>query len=226
MTTRTPIEIGEWYHCFNRGVDKRRIFTSDVDYKRFLTLLYICNGTHNIRIAERYNSSFDSILSDTSLNRGKPLVEIGAYALMPNHLHILCREVREGGIATFMQKVFTGYTMYFNRKYTRTGSLLSGTFKSRHVGDDAYFKQVVAYVLLNPAELFDPQWKEGMGDIKRITDKLLQYSYSSLSDFLGEQRLQGGIVSDLSDHYDKKPSLENMARVAQEYYKDNLSPKV
>lgn len=213
--------MGEWYHCFNRGVDKRRIFEADADYKRFITLLYVCNGDKNIRLAERYDPTFEGVLADSSIDRGKPLVELGAYTLMSNHFHLVCKEIRGGGIAMFMQKICTGYTMYFNRKYQRTGALLAGTFKSKHVDDDDYFKQVIPYVLLNHAEIFEPKWKEGVGDIKRIEKKLLQYPYSSLVDFVGSRRPQKKIVSDLSEYYDKKPSLTKMAREAREYYQEH-----
>jgi len=217
--------VGEWYHCFNRGVDKRRIFETTADYERFLSLLYICNGSKNVRLAERYDSSLDAVLADRLLDRGEPLVELGVYTLMPNHFHLVCRQVCDKGIAAFMQKVCTGYTMYFNKKQQRTGALLSGTFKSKHVEDDRYFKKVVSYVLLNHAELFEPKWKEGEGDINLLGEKLLQYPYSSLPDFLGTQRAQGSIVSDLSEYYDKSPSLEDIIHEANEYYQER-SPKV
>ena len=223
MATRRPMAVGEWYHCFNRGVDKRRIFETTADYERFLSLLYVSNGVKNVRLADRYDSSLSAVLADNLLDRGEPLVELGVYTLMPNHFYLVCREVRDKGIATFMQKVCTGYTMYFNKKQQRTGSLLAGTFKSKHVGDDQYFKKVVSYVLLNHAELFEPKWKEGRGDIALLGEKLLQYPYSSLSDFLGTQRLQGNIVSNLSEYYDKIPSLEDMIYEAHEYYEEHSS---
>lgn len=124
-----------------------------------------------------------------------------------------------------MQRVSTGYTMYFNKKYGRTGALLAGTFKSKHIADDRYFKQAVAYILLNPAELFEHGWKEGKGNIKRLKQRLPHYIYSSLPDFNGEVRLQGKILSDLSDYYDKKPSLGHLVREAHAYYREQ-SPKV
>lgn len=225
MATRDPIVIGEWYHCFNRGVDKRLIFSSDADYQRFLTLLYICNGTVHIRLSDQYDTSLESILKDNTLNRGEPLIELGVYTLMPNHFHLVCKQIHEKGVALFMQKVCTGYTMYFNKKQQRTGSLFSGTFKSKHVSDDRYFKKVVSYVLLNHVELFEPKWKEGKGDTTQLEEKLKLYPYSSLLDFLGEKRLKGSIVSDISHYYDTKPSLQDLMKEAQEYYLEH-SPKV
>src|ERR1700679_3572183 len=110
MGSRAPFAIGEWYHCFNRGVDKRSIFEQPGDYERFLIQLYIGNGTKNIRASQLSSIKLDAVLEDNRMDRGEPLVDIGAYALMPNHFHLILKEVRANGIPTFMQKLCTGYT--------------------------------------------------------------------------------------------------------------------
>lgn len=226
MANRAPMAPEEWYHCYNRGVDKRKVFEDIADYERLLTLLYVCNGTKNIQIADRYDTSLVGILSDKSIYLGNPIVEIGAYALMPNHPHFIFRQIQDKGISIFMQKVFTGYTMYFNKKYTRTGALFAGTFKSKHVPDDRYLKQLVSYVLLNPVELFEPGWKKGLGNINQIKKQLLVYPYSSFPDFFGTGRPEGKILgSALEKLYDRRPSMKEMLKNAQEYYQEH-SPKV
>jgi putative transposase len=153
------------------------------------------------------------------LDRMLPRAELVAYCLMPNHFHLILKEVRPGGIATYMQKILTGYTMYFNKKYERTGALLSGTFKSKHLYDDRYLKHAISYVHLNPAELFEHDWKKGTGDIGRIEEKLLGYTYSSLLDFHGIGRPEHILLNaDLESLFDAKPSLSAMLAEAQEYY--------
>ena len=226
MATREPFVVDEWYHCFNRGVDKRIVFEGPGDYERFLTHIYISNGSKNIRVSTLPSTDLNSILLDESIDRGEPIVEIGAYSLMPNHFHILIKETQEGGIATFMQKTFTGYTMYFNNKNERTGALFAGTFKSRHVSDDRYLKQLVPYILLNPIELFEASWKEGVGDINALEKKLMRYEYSSLPDFAGHARPLGKLVGNsLRSYYDLVPSLEEMLNDARSYY-EQYSPQV
>src|SRR3989344_2158390 len=79
-----------------------------------------------------------------------------------------------------MQKVMTGYTMYFNKRYKRTGPLFAGVFKSRHITHDPYLKHVVSYIHLNPAELFDSRWKLGSAVTQKIKNGLYTYPYSSL----------------------------------------------
>jgi putative transposase len=149
MAPRAPFAPGEWYHCYHRGVDKRRVFTDEAEYRRLELLLYMCNGVEHVHPSNVIRSP-EEIFIDPAIERGEPLVHIGAYALMPNHIHLLMREARPGGISAFMQKVLTGYTMYFNKKHARTGPLFAGVFKSKHVADDRYFKRAWSYIHLNP----------------------------------------------------------------------------
>jgi len=223
MSTRPPMAIGEWYHCYTRGVDKRKVFESQEDYDRFLVHLYVANGTRNIRVSDMRDTRLKRVLEDESLDRGHPIVEIGAYSLMPTHVHFLLREIRDGGIALFMQKTFTGYTMYFNNKNERTGALFSGTFKSKHVNEDRYLKQVIPYILLNPVELFYPDWKNGIGDIDSVEKKLLAYPYSSLQEFqsVSIERPHKKIVNGSFEmYYEQLPTLSQMLCDAHEYYRE------
>lgn len=224
MATREACVTGEWYHCFNRGVDKRIVFDEDGDYRRFVTLLYTSNGSRPVRISDSFHPDLDALLRK-NIDRGTPLVEIGAYALMPNHPHLAVRQVADNGIARFMQKVFTGYTMYFNLKYQRTGALFAGTYKAIRVSDDDYFKQLIPYVLLNPAELFEPRWKEGVADLEKLEKQLRAYRYSSLPDFLGETRPESKIVSSLDEYYDLRPTLPGMLTDAHLFYRER-APEV
>ena len=216
---RQPIEVNEWYHCYNRGVDKRRVFLAKDDYERFLVLMYTGNSSVPAHTFHLKDKKLQAVLCDEGLERGEPIVEIGAYSLMPNHFHFVLKEIQKGGIALFMQKVFTGYTMYFNAKNERTGSLFAGTFKSKHIGKDDYLKRLVSYIHLNPAELFDPTWKRGRGNIAAVERRLKKYPYSSLPDFLGvarmERRLLGNTMFEL---FDSLPDARQILEDARAYY--------
>lgn len=191
MTRTFSIAIGEFYHVYNRGTDKRRIFMSRADRDRFLILLYLANqgGPVDVKLQ-------GSTLLETANERdGEPLVEIIAYCLMPNHFHLLLREVEEGGISKFMQKLTTGYTMYFNKKYDRNGSLFQGRFKATHVGDDRYMRYLISYIHLNPIKLVEPKWKEvGITDKSRAEQFLEEYAQSSYLDYLGRKRPENMIL--------------------------------
>ena len=226
MGIRTPVAVGEWYHCYNRGVERRRVFESVKDYERFLLLMYVGNGSNPIHVSNLKERNLYSILSSLSLDRGDPLVEIGAYSLMPNHFHFLLKEIRDGGIASFMQKVFTGYTMYFNKKNERTGALFSGVFKSKHVADDCYLKWLLAYIHLNPVELIEPKWKGGEGNLKEINKYLSNYGYSSLLDFYNSERPEKKLLGEsIFELYEEAPALKDMLKEAQEYHQAFIKAK-
>ncbi|MSU54711.1 MAG: hypothetical protein EXS48_02685, partial [Candidatus Staskawiczbacteria bacterium] len=162
MLRKDPFITGEYYHIYNRGIDKRVIFKSKKDYERFVMLLYIANSNsdsfHLDNLINRQNKKFNEILS---LGKNNPLVSIGAWCLMPNHFHLLVKQEVDGGITKFMRKIGTGYSMFFNIKYERSGSLFGGPFKSKLIGiDDDYMKHLFGYTHINPIEIHFPNWKE------------------------------------------------------------------
>jgi REP element-mobilizing transposase RayT len=131
---------GEIFHCYNRGVDKRTVFEDPHDYIYFLKLLRHFNTSS-------VSGSLKMVEKKEPVN---PPVTILAYCLLPNHYHLLlrCNDV-EGGLSKYMQRVGGGYTMYFNQKYERSGSLFQGKFKAKLVQSDSYLKHIIAYVGYN-----------------------------------------------------------------------------
>ena len=107
MARQTQIAPEEFYHLYNRGVEKRKTFIGRADYERFEALLYLANQTEPADLKYQ-GSSFTEI---REARTGDPLVEIVAYCLMPSHFHLLVREHVEGGIAKFMQKLTTAFTL-------------------------------------------------------------------------------------------------------------------
>ncbi len=185
--------FNEFYHIYNRGVDKRTVFLDDSDRDRFLVLLYLCNSIEAVHISAIQGSTLKDFLN---VDKGEVLVSIGAYCLMPNHFHILIREKTEGGVSLFMQKVSTAYTMYFNMKYKRTGPLFAGRFKAQHAADDNYLKYLFAYIHLNPVKLIEPRWREeGILNITKVTKYLDSYRYSSYFDYKEINRMEKIILN-------------------------------
>ncbi|PJC49435.1 hypothetical protein CO033_01550 [Candidatus Nomurabacteria bacterium CG_4_9_14_0_2_um_filter_32_10] len=187
---KVDFEIGEFYHIYNRGNSKQKIFNNKEDYERFIKLLFLSNGNNSFKIHFIKND----VVYD--FDRGERLVDIGAYCLMPNHFHLLIKEKVENGISKFMQKLTTAYVMYYNEKYKRIGSLFEGKFKSEHVGNDRYLKYTFSYIHLNPIKLLESKWKElGIKDKNRAINFLKDYKYSSFKDFLREARIESSILS-------------------------------
>jgi len=192
MSRKTPFSLGENYHIYNRGNDKRVTFQNKTDYDRFIALLYLCNSVKNIRLSDYPKVKLEKLLD---IKRGETIVDIGAYCLMPNHFHLLIHEKTENGISKFMQKLLTAYTMYFNKKNERTGSLFGGLFKATHANEDNYLKYLFSYIHLNPVKLIEPRWKEkGISDKKKANSFLNLYDYSSFLDFTGKQRKESVIL--------------------------------
>lgn len=192
MTTRVmQLVPDEFYHIYNRGTDKRTIFYDSADHNRFLELLYLSNSEYLVKVSDvkkRKNSVYE-------FDRGKQLVAIGAYCLMPNHFHLLLTPLVDDGISKFMGKLGTSYSMYFNKRYIRTGSLFQGTFKSSHASTDEYLKYLYAYIHLNPVKLIDPTWREeGIKNSNEAFIYASNYNYSSLSEYLGGVRAENNIL--------------------------------
>lgn len=181
---------GEYYHLYNRGIDKKVIFLDKEDYTHFLYLMYVCNTTKSIKIRD-LGKNFE---------RGETVVYIGAYCLMPNHFHILLRTKNENGVSKYMRKLLTAYAMYFNKKYSRTGRLFANTFKSSHVNSDIYFKYIYAYIHLNPAKLIDKNWKDKRSKPKtELLEFIFEYPYSSLSEYYKDiERKNKNHITDLT----------------------------
>ncbi len=136
--TVVPLITGEVYHVYNRGSDKRRIFDDKQDYLRFYQSLYLFNSAEPV-------INFSSARTNIEQSRNV-LVDIYAYALLPNHFHILLEQKEEGGISEFMKRVLGGYTSYYNERYIRSGTLFQGTFKRVHVDSDEQYRYLFAYV--------------------------------------------------------------------------------
>lgn len=141
------IKIGDYYHIYSRGVDNQCIFKENLDYLRFMGSIFQFNTKLNVE----YNKY-------KQIKREK-LVKIYCFTLMPNHFHMILKEIREGGISLFMQKLLSGYSLYFNKKYERKGRLMETTFKDKLIDEDDYFKYLTRYIWNNPLKLKHPEYQ-------------------------------------------------------------------
>src|SRR3989344_5764968 len=145
---RQPFITGEYYHIYNRGVDKRNVFNSRKDLERFLESIKEFNRIEAIGSIRNKRKNLQTVLKALSGSK-KPLVSFVVYCLNPNHFHFVLKQLMDGGIAKFMQKLQAGYTYYFNVKYSRTGALFQGTFKSQIMANENYFNKILGYVNKN-----------------------------------------------------------------------------
>lgn len=175
------------YHIYNRGIEKRITFLDQNDYKRFVHDLAAFNSTEPILSAVQRFSPKYSGFQISEVKPRKRLVELLVFTLMPNHFHLLVRPIIENGIVKFMQKLGTGYTMYFNKKYERVGSLFQGTYKKVVVTEEAHFIHLPFYIHANPLDNSFPQWREGrVSNFKKAMEYLENYRWSSFPDYIGK----------------------------------------
>lgn len=180
MQRAAPFEVGECYHVYKRGVNKAEIFNKTSDWDHFQHLLYTRNSD------KRIDSARVKGLPLHKIDRGETIVNIMAYACMPNHFHLLIHEKIEGGISTFMSKLSTAYSMYINIKYNRTGTLMCRPFRSQHIDSDEYFRWCVSYIHCNPLEL-----NSGASD----RTFLRTFKYSSFPDYFLTERDEATILN-------------------------------
>lgn len=202
----------EHYHIFNRGVDKRTIFEDEDDHYRFLHGLYEFNDKNLTapfiqRIGKRlptatYKTLREKISKEKNVKREK-LVDILSFCLMPNHYHLILKQLQENGISKFMHKLGTGYTNFFNLKNERKGSLFQGPFKAVYVKDDTQMMHLSRYIqVLNPGELAEPKIREGIiRSADGLQDFLKNYKWSSYSDYIGEDNYPSLINKELLSGY-------------------------
>jgi putative transposase len=181
---------GEVYHIYNRGVEKRNIFLDDEDYFRFIHDLFEFNDEKpaaNFYYKKPFLQSYEAKPHKIEYRR-KLLVEILIFCLMPNHFHLLLRQKREGGIAEFMHKLGTGYSMSFNQKYERIGSLFQGPYKAILVEKETHFIHLPYYIHSNPLDLIMPEWRDReIKDYKKAIKFLENYRWSSFPDYIGKK---------------------------------------
>lgn len=133
------------YHIMFRGINKQEIFSSDYDYEKLKEIIFSLKDAYGI--------------------------EIYAYCMMPNHMHLFLHEAEQGGISDFMKRVLSHYAGWYNFKYERTGHLFANRYKSLPVEDDSYFLTLAKYIHRNPV-------KAG------LVENMQDYRYSSYSDYI------------------------------------------
>ncbi len=182
-----------------RAIDGIELFPDKQDYLRMIHDLFEFNdvnpATSTFRVTSR--RSRDNVtkqgfvtLSRIQIQERKTrelLVEIFAFCLMPNHVHLLLKQFRKNGISKFMQK-FGGYALYYNGKYGRKGHLFQDKFKEVHIEDDRQLRTAFVYIHTNPVALIFPGWKEkGITSVKKAATFIEKYRWSSYSDYLGKK---------------------------------------
>lgn len=162
-----PFVNGEYYHIYNRGLEKQNIFANNKDYSRFIQAIFY----YQIQNPKPKFSTYRKIKT-FPINENKKIVDIICYCLMPNHFHLLIKQVKEGGISEFMRKISESSTKYRNTKYNRLGPLFQGAFKAVHIETEEQLVHVSRYIHLNPL-------------VSLLVKDLKIYPWSSYLEYIG-----------------------------------------
>ncbi len=160
---------GQFYHVFNRGVEKRTTFIDRRDYNRFVdSLNYYRAKDQRVRFSFRGRLP----ILNKDIPSGPLFAEVVSYCLMPNHFHLLLKQVNDSGITTFLSKLSNSYTKYFNTRHKRVGPLFQGSFKAVRIESDEQLTHVSRYIHLNPL-------------IDYLVKDIKTYVYSSYLEYIG-----------------------------------------
>ncbi len=183
-----PLITDEIYHVFNKGSAAQLIFLNNNDYQRAQDLLfYYKHVTPPIkfsRLASLPMSDRQDLLNQLEKER-KNFVDLISYCFMPNHFHLLIKQLVDGGISKYLSNLSNSYTRYFNTKYKRTGAILQGKFKAVHIESNEQLLHVSRYIHLNPYSA---------SIIKRPQD-IIRYPFSSITK-LFTSKVESKLITD------------------------------
>lgn len=192
--SRKEYGAGGYYHIYNRGVEKRKIFLDDADYKAFLGYMKLYLSPPNLQGQALKDEAGKSIPPSHAPNNYAGEIEVIAYCLMPNHFHIFLRQNSDRGIAKFMQSLVQRYVMYFNKKYRRVGVLFQGRYKTVLITNESQFTYITKYIHRNPLNILP----SGPGP-----EGLREYKYSSYGNYLGLFRQSWVKTEDILSYFSK-----------------------
>lgn len=162
-----PFVNGEFYHLYNRGLEKKDIFFQNRDYSHFIkTFFYYQIEDPKPRFSTYRRSKLFPV------DPTKKIVDVICYCLMPNHFHLLIKQLKDGGISEFMRRFILSYIKYRNLKYNHQGPLLNGSFKAVRVESDEQLIHLSRYIHLNPL-------------VSLLVRDLKLYSWSSYKTYIG-----------------------------------------
>ena len=195
---------GEIYHIIVRAIDDNLIFKDTNDHYRGIFSIYEFNNVTPVNIRDRRKQrkkekTIEKIASRLPMSgfpdigsRGNygdirdRLVDILCFCFMPNHIHLLVKQIKDNGVSRFMQKVGIGMSKYLNKKYQRKGHVFQDAFKSVRIENDRQLSAVFNYIHINPLSLIEPGWKEkGIKDIEKDIEFIDNYKWSSYQDYIG-----------------------------------------
>lgn len=210
MIRKDRLISGHFYHIYSRTVLNVSEFKKKENASRLVQAFLLANSTQSGQafnyLRNDRNATLKKALEITK--QGKKLVDVLCYAIMPDHYHLLLRQLIKNGITDFMRKCNTSIAKYVNIKNNRTGSLFESCFKSKYIDSNEYLLHLSLYIHLNPLDFIDNKnWRfNKLKDWRSKKEKLLNYPWSSLKNFLDD---------------DYKDSILSGTKIISDQFSDN-----
>ncbi|MBI3486527.1 transposase [Candidatus Daviesbacteria bacterium] len=173
----------------------------DSDYHRLLEVLYYYQFS-----GPKPRFSTHKYFRNQTFNKNPKIVEIISYCLMPNHFHLLLKQLKDGGIQEFIRKISNSYTKYFNTKHKRVGPLFQGNFKAKDIETDEQLVHVSRYIHLNPF-------------VAGLTNNLENFPYSSYQEYLEPTQNKLSIPKVIMDFFKKPADYQKFIEDQKDYSK-------
>lgn len=215
-----------YYHIYNRGVEKRRIFEDKQDYGVLLYYVkeYLLPKDDDLLLNQLSIPGLpwhekSKILQLMRLNNFASEIDLVAYCLMPNHFHFLIRQRSSGSMDRFMNSLATRYTMYFNKRHNRVGPLYQDVYKAVLVNSDAQLLHLSRYIhkqAFPKGDAFESQpssypeycglrsteWIKPRIVLDFFPGKVIATSYQTfVKDFIDPDFILRLTIEDIGDHF-------------------------
>ncbi len=195
--TKELITKGNFGHIYNRGGRKMPIVYNEADKWRFLKSLRYLNDEYSIPNLFRYIEQEIKSGKCRHFERPKnwpsprPLVKILSYCLMPNHFHLLLKQITQGGISKFMGRFSDSFTKHINTKHNISGRLFQSPYQLKFIKDEKYLQYVDAYIqVFNIFELYPGGLEKAIKEFDKAFNFVLEYPFCSLGESFGKRNLR------------------------------------
>jgi len=223
-----PHTVGSIMHVVKRGARGLPITRDKADAQRFVRLLYYANDVYHDEFWEPSTKGFDKFYRPDKWPEQEPLVKVLAWTLMSNHFHLVLKEVKEGGIAKFMQKLCSSMGTHFNKKYKESGSLFQGSYKGRtaDLHGDSYLRLLAVYVMLkNPFELYPGGLTKAIRYFDKAYEWALKQPFCSVGDFAAGKLPPIGDPDIFGEIFESPDDFKKFAKESLLYKLDQLTSK-
>lgn len=207
-----PLVDQEYYHIFNRGVNKRSLFKSRFDYIRFLSITRFYSFTNTpVKFSKLIQlSAPEQNRYWNKLEQQPKLVNILSFCYMPNHYHFILQQISPNGITKFISNLQNSYARYFNTKYDRIGPLWQGQFKAVMVESSNQLLHLSRYIHLNPYT----------NSVVKSLTAVKNYPWSSLSEYTSSTNKPICQISTIMSYFKNNQAYLDFVLNTAEYQKE------